>query len=79
MYFPPSCSSLLAQNFGVFHDEKPVLFRQTSGGRRPIGVGAPALTLVHTSRRKRKEVIWSEKLHGIQKVIATTDHPLGEH
>src|SRR5205823_10550931 len=29
--------------------------------------------------RERKEVIWSEKFHRLQEVIATMDRPLGAH
>jgi len=31
--------------------------------------------VTHHSGRERKEVIGSEKLHRLQEVIATTDHP----
>jgi len=39
----------------------------------------PERLVTQHSGRERKEVIRSEKLHRIQEVIATTDHPLGTH
>jgi len=70
----------LLTNLRVFTKRKPTVFGHTSGGRYQSVVGAKTRQpddWLHTHHygRERKVVIWSEKLHRFQEVIATTDRP----